>query len=81
MPDESPVITFGWRVRNWKKTPEGLFTAFSPHAVCDLWQRTPLERYLKVNSAELVESGKLTIPSRTFMTSLVIRRSCAPPKR
>ena len=49
-PDETPVITWGWDVKNWKKIPGGLFSARFPYAVCELWQRITLDRYLKVNS-------------------------------
>ncbi len=54
-PDETPVITFAWAVKNWKKVPGGLLTADFPYAVCDLWQRLTLDRYLKVDSMELLK--------------------------
>ena len=54
MPDESPVITFGWRIRGWKKGPGRLFTAPCVYAVRELWQQITLDRYLKVNSFDLV---------------------------
>ena len=56
MPDETPVITFGWRIRGWKKRADGLFTAPCPYAVRDLWQRNTLDRYLKMSSVELVKN-------------------------
>ena len=54
-PDETPVITWGWDVKNWKKIPGGLFSARFPYAVCELWQRITLDRYLKVNSMALLK--------------------------
>ena len=55
MPDETPVITFGWRVTGWKREPGGLFSAAFPYAVRDLWQRRTLDRYLKTDSMELLK--------------------------
>ena len=52
-PDETPVITFGWRIRGWKKGPGRLFSAPCPYAVRDLWQQITLDRYLKVDSLAL----------------------------
>ena len=54
-PDETPVITFGWSVKNWKKLPGGLWASDFPYAVCDLWQRLTLDRYLRVDSMELLQ--------------------------
>ena len=54
LPDETPVISFGWRIRGWKKGPGRLFSAPCPYAVRDLWQQITLDRYLKLDSFELV---------------------------
>ncbi len=54
-PDETPVITWGWNVEKWEKLPGGLFAALCPYAVCELWQRITLDRYLKVDSMELLK--------------------------
>ncbi len=53
MPDETPVITFGWRIRGWKKGADRLFYAPCAYAVRDLWQRNTLDRYFKVDSLKL----------------------------
>ena len=54
-PDETPIITWGWDITNWKKLPNGLFVADFPYAICDLWQRISLDRYLKLGSMELLK--------------------------
>ena len=54
-PDETPVITWGWDVKNWKKLPNGLWQADCPYSVCDLWQRITLDRYLKVTTLEMLK--------------------------
>ena len=56
MPDETPVLTFGWRIRGWRRGPGKLFSAPCPYAVRDLWQRNILDRYLQVSSLELVKN-------------------------
>ena len=54
-PDETPVISWGWPVTGWKKLPGGIFVADFPYAVCDLWQKITLDRYLKMGSLELLK--------------------------
>lgn len=54
-PDETPVISFGWEVEKWRKLPGGLLAASFPYAVCDLWQKLTLDRYLKVEARDLID--------------------------
>ena len=54
-PDETPVISWGWPVSSWKKLSDGLWVADFPYAVCDLWQKITLDRYLKLESVELIK--------------------------
>ena len=54
-PDETPIISFGWDVEKWRKLPGGLLAASFPYAVCDLWQKLTLDRYLKVEARELID--------------------------
>ena len=54
-PDETPIISFGWEVEKWRKLPDGLLAASFPYAVCDLWQKLTLDRYLKVEARELID--------------------------
>ncbi|MBO5792985.1 MAG: right-handed parallel beta-helix repeat-containing protein, partial [Lentisphaeria bacterium] len=54
-PDETPVISWGWRVKGWEKLANGLMVADFPYAVCDIWQKITLDRYLKVDSMELLQ--------------------------
>ena len=53
-PDETPVISWGWRVKGWEKLANGLMVADFPYAVCDILQKITLDRYLKVDSMELL---------------------------
>ena len=54
-PDETPIISFGWEVEKWRKLPGGLLAASFPYAVCDLWQKLTLDRYLKVEARDLID--------------------------
>ncbi|MBQ7695529.1 MAG: hypothetical protein IJT50_10440 [Lentisphaeria bacterium] len=54
-PDETPVVTFGWRLRGWRKEQGRLFSAPCAWAIRELWQRNTLDRYLKVDSMKLLE--------------------------
>lgn len=56
MPDETPILTFGWRITGWRRIPGNMFTAPCPYAVRDLWQRRTLDRYLQMSSVELVKN-------------------------
>lgn len=56
-PDETPVVTFGWPIKNWKKSGDGLFVSAAsfPYAVIDFWQKLTLDRYLRVYSMDLLK--------------------------